>query len=520
MHRLDLVDGTQRSADFPVRIRNSPSVSPTYDLAEGLLAADQSARIRVSAAPHDGADIAGVTWQDGRGSVAFAPLNDPSDRSRPNWQAIVDTAQLPEGPHQGTITATDTSGRSSVPVAVSYTVLRTIDLTLRPAVSDTVSDLAVQRFEIDYRYAPTVRRAYPVKVAVLVDGIRRAVDEGLELPDEAATDNAGTATVQTAYRLPPGPHRLAIQVTDNRGLVRTLERDVVVAPSVTAAWTRGSSTTVVSNALHQLGARVRTTSDVDLLDCRVVIDGGQQDRPARCTRQRDGSWAAEAEIQLYLDGPHAVQLQLTPSRGPVATLDTTLTVIPRMTATITEAAAIAGRRYTMVGQLRSTGRQPRDAVVEAQTRQSATGAWATVATSTSGADGRVAFSLVTQRSADFRLLTRSKSKAWGGGPGPVRFVKVRSTVTTTSRPTSARKGKRFVVAAVTRPGDAGVTIYLQRYRPETKTWTYLANRKTTAGGKVSISHSPYVSATYRLLRPASKSVVSGSSSSFTVKVAT
>jgi hypothetical protein len=80
------------------------------------------------------------------------------------------------------------------------------------------------------------------------------------------------------------------------------------------------------------------------------------------------------------------------------------------------------------------------------------------------------------------------------------------------------KGKKFVVTAVTKPVDAGITIFLQRYRPTTRSWSTLVSRKTTAGGKVSVGYTPNAFATYRLLRSTSKSALGSHTSSFTVKV--
>ena len=472
--------------------------------------------MRVFAEPHDGAEIASTTWRDRRGQIVFAPFHDPSDLSGANWRGTIPTADLPEGPFTGSVSAMDNGGRESEPVATTFTVIRTVSLSPTRPWGSTVDDLAFQQFELRYAYADAVRNAYPVQVAILVDDSRMATDRNLDRADVNANNNSGIASVETNYRLPAGSHRVSIEVTDNRGLVRALSYDVSIGATVTGSWTGGAGADLVSGDTQHLTATVRT-SGVDLLDCRVLTDE-RKNLPVSCTRGRDGLWTADTRVPLSAEGPRTVQLQFTPSRGSIATLDTTVTVIPRATPIITSASATAGRRYTMTGDILSTGPDLVGAVVELQTRANARGSWVQVATASSGKGGALSFSLTSNRSADYRLVPHPKPGVFGGGPGPIRFVKVVSTVSTTSKTGSVRAGKSATVRAATKPSDAGAKITLQRYRTSDHKWIALRSTQSASGGKITISYKPTTTAKYRLARSTSSAAGGSTSASFTIKV--
>lgn len=518
---LKLVDGSEESAEFPTLVRNGPAVYLGYSLEAGLVAADQVADVRVNVVATDGATIAAVRWTDRRGRVDFAPFEDPTDLSQPNWRALVPVADLAEGPFTGAIVATDSKGRENVAVAATVIVLRTIELEPVSPWRATVDDLALQQLDLRYAYPASVKDAYPVSAVVRVDGVAVAWDRQLERRDTADADNAGIARLETTYRLPGGLHEVAVEITDNRELKRTLHYSVTVGPTVTGTWTRGADGSAMSGELHRLTARV-VTSSVEVLDCRILTDE-RRNLPALCTRQADGSWIADAQFQLSALGAHQVQLQVTPSRGQAFLLPTTVTVLPRVTARVTEAPAIADRRFTLVGEVSSNGPDFPGVVVDLQTRASTSAAWKTVATGTSGATVSGVGSIVRipvtlARSADVRLVPRAKPGVWGSAAGPVKYVKVGSTLTATSKPSSIKKGKSFTVRGSTRPADAGAFVSLQRYRSSDKKWVAVVSGKTTTGGALALTFRPSATATYRLTRAVSTTASASTSTTFTIKV--
>lgn len=518
---LTLVDGTQESAKFSTVVRNGPSVTPIYPLEGGLVAADQVADVRVFVEAQDEATIKAVRWTDRRGRIDFAPFDDPKDLSRPNWQALVPAGDLPEGPFTGAIVATDSEGRESVAVSATFVVIRSIQLEPVIPWREAVDDLALQQLDLRYRYSAAVKDAYPVSAVVRVDGVEATRDPLLERRDISNSDNAGIARLETSYRLPEGSHDVVVEVTDNRGLKRALSYSVAVGPTVTARWTRGAGGSVTSGELHRLTARV-VVSSVKVLDCRILTDE-RRNLPALCTRQADGTWVADAQFLLTALGSHEVQLQVTPSRGEPFLLPTTVTVLPRVTAAVTEASAVAGRRFTLVGEVRSNGPDLGGVVVDLQTRTSANSVWKTVATGTSGATVSGVGSIVKipvtlARSADVRLVPRPKSGAWGSVPGHAKYVKVGSTLTVTSKPASVKKGRSVTVRGSTRPSDAGALVSLDRYRSSDKKWITVASGRTTSGGVAALRFKPSATATYRLTRAASTTAWGSTSASFSVKV--
>ena len=238
------VDGTPVAelAAAPYRYAWDAGATPSGDHVLSITATDDEGRVGAAEArvlvepalsltlkaPADGVDVVGAidvrpdvhaVRQVKQVTIAVDGANVATLTATPyvhRW----DTSALTSGSHTLTVEAEDEAGaRASVQVQVNVLPALTVALTTPSAGADVVGVVDVQ---------PDIAAVNALaEAAILVDGQQIA-----DVKDPPHTHRWDTAL------LPPGPHKLAVNVRDDHGLTGQAEVQVNVLPVLTVAWVK------------------------------------------------------------------------------------------------------------------------------------------------------------------------------------------------------------------------------------------------------------------------------------------
>lgn len=154
----------------------------------------------------------------------------------------------------------------------------------------------------------------------------------------------------------------------------------------------------------------------------------------------------------------------------------------------------------------------------AELQQSVSGAWTTISTGTTGADGAVGFPIDLATGGNFRVLIGATATS-PEVVSPVFVIKVSPTVSAKAKTKKVSAGGTVKVLTIARPGIAGQKVVLQLKRGGA--WKKEAVARTGANGRVVIkdrapnARGKYV---YRVITRSTKGVLAGISNSVTVRV--
>jgi hypothetical protein len=173
-------------------------------------------------------------------------------------------------------------------------------------------------------------------------------------------------------------------------------------------------------------------------------------------------------------------------------------------------AQITGRLTTPVGAV-VTGE-----AVHLQARPMGTGAWSTLTTVLSAADGGVIATQRLARNTEYRWVHEDNA-TWGAAISPVGRVIVAPALTM-SVPARALLGRKLSIVGAMSPGRSGTPVQLQQQAGGA--WRTVATAKITATGKYafSIKQKKVGKVVYRVLKPATVDFGAAISKARTVKI--
>lgn len=178
-------------------------------------------------------------------------------------------------------------------------------------------------------------------------------------------------------------------------------------------------------------------------------------------------------------------------------------VVPTtLSSAVSPATIVYGRSTAVTGRLTNAGSSTgiADQPVDLQRRTSA-GAWITVATSQTAADGGVRFARSPSYTQVFRLR-HPGGAATTAATSPARTVSVRHSLTARLSRTAVRVGRSVTVRGAVGPAHPGARVYLQRW--SSGAWRQVTSTKLSSSSTYAFTVGQPSTGfrSYRVVRPA------------------